>query len=169
MSNLAVWQGDYSVGNLAPKTFTWGDGEISNTDIEGNAKMDADKLVHRIYAPYTQPVGTDVITEDKIIHAARFAGTIVAIEFMPIQVPTDGNKYYFLGVEKSTGGGAWARIATFFVIQTTATNLTVLTADIYTASYVANDLFRVDCNAQGTTGSQGQGLIMNTIFDEDSA
>lgn len=171
MSNT-IWEGDHSVTNLKPKTFTWPDGQISDSDVQGQAGWSADKRVTRIHRTYRQASGTDVVTAKQIVHVARFAGTLTAVEIVPVAVPvTSGstNKYVIVAVEYDTGGGWLNALNGAVAITSNLTNLTALTPDIYYSSYSANDLFRVSITASGSVGTQAQGLCINLIFDENTA
>ncbi len=72
---------------------------ISNAMIEAGAAIAASKLVHRYNARHGQKGGTDVASETMGVHTFRAAGTIVAVEVVPLVAPTGGNKQFTVDVK----------------------------------------------------------------------
>lgn len=165
-----ICNGDWSFGG----NVTLPGSTITDDTIELAANIDADKLQHRHVVKYYQVAGTDVASQTAPIHIALADGLVRYVKIMPITVPSGGgvDKVYTVDIQKSTGAGAFATIlSSAYTINSSKVARTVYTATLDSAQddYSAGDSFQVVIAASGSTGSQGQGVIVAVYFDEDCA
>lgn len=142
---------------------------ITNAMIEDAAEIDVDKLQRRPTILYTQPAGSDVASETKIVHMVAAAGTIRKIRVRPGAAPAGGDKQYTVDVKKAAdGSGSFASVLDAVTTITSAdTGHTSQDADLVASPTVAaDDVLQIVVTASGSTGSQGQGLTVDILIDE---
>jgi hypothetical protein len=142
-------------------------GSITNTELATNAAIAASKAVHHFAKHYGQDNGADVASKTHLLHAAKTAGVLAAVEVAVSTAPTGGDKKFTVDVQKSTGGGAFATMLSAVVtIDSGKSNFSVTAGTISGASYAAGDILEVIVTASGSTGSQGQGLSVDAYLQE---
>lgn len=146
------------------------DATIKKEHVEASAGIEATKLQQQYRLGYAQAEGSDVVSETKPIDICLAGNVaIVAVEVCPITAPTGGDKQYTVDVEKSTGGGAFATVLSSVVtVSSSSTDRTVQAGTVSVTTAAQGDLFRVVVTASGSTGSQGQGLIVTLTIREDA-
>lgn len=167
MTNPSVFRGDIHIsGNLGMGSLTVPANSISDAAITG--RITATKLEHQHGVLYEQANGADVASETKMIHLARGAGTIVAVAIRPDTAPTGGDKQFTVDIQKAAdGSGTWATILSSAVtIDNTSVDDTVVAGTISTTTYSADDAFRAVITASGSTGSQGDGVVVKLWLRE---
>lgn len=151
-------------GNLSSSSFTPPSGSISNTAIAGNAQIDATKVVHQFPLFFSVKNGTAVTTTTELIHIARAAGTVVAIEVATPTPPTSSDTVV-IDLEKGSAAGAFASILTSpHTLNSSSVAKTVYSPTVSSAAYVDNNLFQVKLTV---SGSSCQGIIVTVWLREN--
>jgi len=144
---------------------------VVNATVASTAKVAHTKVQQRKVAQHIQVGGTDITAKTELVHIAYGAGTVLGVNVATITAPTGGDKAFTVDVKKSTGGGAVATILTGVVtINSTKTSLTTYAGTLSgTPTFIAGDLLEIVVAVSGSTGSQGQGLIVTIdLYDEGS-
>jgi hypothetical protein len=169
MSDSRLEGNVYVNGNLSAASVTIPPAAIKANHIEGNAGIEATKVVHQIPCHYRQVEGADVVSQSAPVHIAAAAATVVAVKVLTVTAPNGGNKLFTVDVKKSTGGGAYATILTGVItVDDAATDRQVLSGTLSgTPTLVAGDSLQVVIAASGSTGTQGQGVLVEVIVREN--
>lgn len=128
------------------------------------------KQIHRIDLHYQQADGTDVATDTQLMRICRGAGELLAVKVRPMTAPTGGDKQFTVDVKKAAeASGTFASMLNAVVtVDNTAVDDTVIDATLAaTPTTAAEDVIEVVVTASGSTGSQGQGLIVSLYYEED--
>ena len=154
-------------GTLSAKLFTPPDGSISNDAIAGAAGIEATKVVHQWTLPVRQSPGTAVVAATDLLHIARFAGEIVAIEAATATVATGADRTVTIDLQKSSSGGAFASVLTGgIVLDDGSTNRVPVAGTINSPDFVDGDLLQVVVAVAGSAGAQAQGLLVSVTLRE---
>lgn len=159
MRNLAVTEG-----------FSAPNGSITNAMLDSSEPIDGSKVQSRIHKQVYQPTGTDVVTTTTKLHLAYAAGEVVALQIRPRLAPTGGDKMYVVDLKKAAdGSNTYASVLSFVTtIAAGAADDTIVSATVAgSGAYDEGDEFDLIVTASGATGSQGQGLLIQTVFQED--
>lgn len=142
---------------------------ITNAAISSTADIDKDKLAHHQFSVKCfQEPGTDVVAQTAVVHVARKAGTIVAVQAAAVTAPAGGDKKTTIDLEVSTGGGAFASVlSAAFDIPNGGDDLTAYSGTISSASYAAGDLIEIVVTVSGSTGTQADGLVVTVTLAEE--
>ncbi len=141
---------------------------VDNAGVKTNAAIAATKLVARHAINYNQKNGTNVVAETKAVHLTRAAGTIQSIEAFPVVGPAGGDLKYTIDVQKSTGAGAFSTILTTPIdVVNGSVNRVQINAALASANFVDGDAFQVVVALSGSTGTQGQGVVLVINADEN--
>lgn len=147
-------------------------GSIKNAAFSSGAsdRLAASKVVHRFPLNYTQASGGDVATATALLHLAGAAGTIMGIEVRPITAPTGGDKNFTVDLQKAADAGSFATVLSgAMTIDSSSVDATkeTGTVDSSKAAYTAGTALQLVVTAGGTTGSQGQGVIITVYVEEN--
>lgn len=166
---ISTMRGDIAfVGECSFSDINLSAGCVSDSNVNGSAAIGAAKVIHQFPVSYDQAAGADVASQTRLVHIARGAGTLVEVQVTDSTAPTGGDKQYTVDVKKSTAGGAFASVLTSVVTRSAAdTSRVVESATITTASYIADDIYQVVVTASGSTGSQGQGVVVTLWLQEN--
>ena len=149
-------------------------GFVTNGNIENNPtnRIEAEKLIHRPDLHYSQAPGTDVVSETKLLRVCRGDGVLTQVAVRPSVVPAGGDKQYTVDVQLAAdGSNSWTSLLTGVVTISSADTghtrqLGTLVAD---PAVEDGDTIRIVITASGSTGSQGQGLVVSIGLEEQSA
>ncbi len=145
------------------------DGSISDDHVNAGAAIDADKLQHRHALNYAQADGSDVVTATQLLHVCRAAGMVVDVEARVTTAPTGGDKQFTVDIQKAVDGGSFSTILSA-VLTFGGSDNTLQTATLSgTPTLADGDALRVVITASGSSGSQGQGVVVTVNIDEDAA
>ncbi len=172
MANPSIVQGDLVVyGALSASSIDQPAGSIKNSHFSATAsdRLAASKAVHQFAVAAEQKNGTDAVSETRIVHIAKGAGTVVDFQAVADAVPASGDKAASIDLQKSTGGGAFATLLTTpIVLNSSDTNRTPNTGTLVgSPTYAAGDLLAVVVTVSGSTGSQAQGLCARAMVQEN--
>jgi len=145
---------------------------VDNADVASSAGILATKLQHQHIIPYSQADGSAVAAAIVPIYTCRGAtGTVVAFQVACVDSPSGGGDLKFTVDLKifDADTPAPASILTGVVdyVNDTADGV-VLAGTIDSASLVVGDSLMVVVAVSGSTGTQGQGLIVSTTVREDA-
>lgn len=158
-------------GHIACQSMSIPAGTIHGDDFASDADVEVEYLEHEHVAKYVQNEGSDVATQTQLIYTCKAAsgGLIRKLFITPSTAPTGGDKQFTVDVKKSTGGGAFATILSGVVTISSADTSRVqqdATSSVNTDTLVTGDILQIVITASGSTGSQGQGVLVEVVVDE---
>jgi hypothetical protein len=172
--------GDYVDGDLRVKGTVTAAGlnlqnaTITDAMIQAAANLAASKLEHQHAITYRQKTGADVVTETVDLHIARGnTGSVIGVDVVATTAPVGTgtpatDKKFTVNVLKGNQSTGFATVLTAVVtIDSTVANRQVVAASLVASpALAAGDTIRVVVTASGSTGSQGQGLVVNVNVRE---
>ena len=139
-------------------------------DLPANVEIPIAQAQHRNVKTYQQSPGADVAAATSYFYTAAASGTLSGVDVFVDTAPAGGDKHFTVDVKKSSGGGAFATVLTAVVnISSTTSTRSVTAATIASGPYSAGDTFQIVLTPAGSSGSQGQGLLVTGTFDEEPA
>jgi len=158
--------GAFSCQSLAIPPLTVTDAMIAAAAAIGTAKQ-----IHRYAVSYSQADGTAVAAAIVPVHVVRGAtGTIAAVEVSCMDAPSGGDLTFTVDVGIQAAGEALATVLTGVRTYPNATaDGTVLAATVDDGTLADGDTVAVTIAVSGSTGVQGQGLVVTIAIDEDPA
>lgn len=159
-------------GQLSATTMVIADSSVTNAKVSSAVadRIAAAKLISRQKIRYSQVNGTDVVAASIPVDILYGDATIVAVEVMPVTAPTGGDKAFTVDVQKSTGAGAYATVLSSVVtVNSSSTDRTLQAATLSVTATVDGDSLQVVVAVSGSSGSQGQGVVVTIITNEDPA
>jgi len=163
-------EGDlYVSGTVTPKLFTPPDGSIDNDAIASGDPIDADKLSNRHAQSYFQADGSDVAAAIVPIAVIRgTTGTLKSIEVSCVDAPSGGDKAFtvdLLVADETTPTPA-SVLSAPVSYSSTQSDCEVEAGTITSADLEVGDTLLVQVAVSGSTGTQGQGLVVTVTWDE---
>lgn len=144
---------------------------LTNTMVNTAANIDADKLEHRHHIGYDQAGGSDVVSATRMLYIARGSATIKKITARVTTAPTGGDKQFTVDVQKAANGSSsWSSLLSAVITFSSADSNNTKEDGTLIGSPVlsAGDALRVVITPSGSTGSQGQGVVVSIHVDESS-
>lgn len=128
----------------------------------------ASKVIHQYAVQYGQAGGTAVVAVTMGLHSSYKDGTIVAVQVTPLVAPTGGDKAFTVDVKKGNQAGAFASVLSAVVtVDNTKADRQVLSGSLSSTSLSAGDTLEVVIATSGTTGTQGQGVLVTVTIQEN--
>ncbi len=152
-------------------------GVLTNAMIASSAGVDADKLEHQHVLTYKQDDGTDIAAAIVPIYTVRGAtATIIECEVVCIDAPDGGDKHFTVDLKKCNEGSPSPATVLDTILDSDtygtgvseAADCEVGTAVISSATLAAEDTLVVVIAIAGSTGNQGQGLVVTVTLREDA-
>ena len=146
-------------------------GSFGNDDIEDATGIDSDKLEHRHGLNYKQDDGSDVVAAIVPIYLVKGAtATIKSIQVASVDAPEGGDKAFTVDLKKANEGTPTPAsvLSSVITIDSTVSDCEVKAGTISSASLVAGDTLLAVIAVSGSTGNQGQGVIVTVTIDEDA-
>ena len=172
MPSTNTIDGDLRVtGRLVPATFTPPAGAVDNAAVAASAGIVATKLQHQYIVTHTQKTGADVATQTEDVHIVHgLTGTVVGVDVACSTAPTGGDKAFTVNVHKGNQSTAFATILTGNISYSSSqANRQVVSGTLVGSPTLADgDTLRVIVTTSGSTGSQGQGLVVAITLREDA-
>jgi len=169
---ITTMPGDLVVsGTLTPGGFNPPAVSIGNAAIKAAAGIEATKLEHQYSLNYRQDDGAAVVAAIVPLTTIRgVAAEVVDIEVVCIDAPSGGDLTFTVDLGKSNAAiPAPATILTTPRTYPNATpDATVLVGSIDTAALAAGDTLVLTVAVSGSTGTQGQGLVVTVTVREDA-
>ena len=148
-------------GTLSAQTVNLPSSSVQNQHIIAAAGIDATKLQHQHALKYVQDGGTNVVSATVPLHVFRATAEIVGVEVVPIVAPDGGDLQYTVDVQKGNAGSAFATILTGVVtVDDSSVDRTPQEGTLSTTSAADGDTLQVVVTASGSTGTQGQGVLV---------
>ena len=146
-------------------------GSFGNADIKAAAGLATSKLDHRYLLVVAHNQWSRPIPETIVLHIARAAGSIVAVEASAQVAGTHATLGCTVDVHKSTAEGAFATVLSATIgldSAYAAREVVAATLDTSEVSLVDGDLVAVVITPTGTSATQPEGLTVVVTIDEDA-
>ncbi len=143
---------------------------IEDEDINPGANISTQKMIHRHLVQYGQADGAEVASATQLVHVARADGEVLSVEVRVSAAPAGGDKQYTVDVQRAAdGSGSWTSVLNAAITVDAAAGDDTLIAGVIPAdtTYEDGDALRVVVTASGSTGDQGQGLVVTINLNED--
>jgi len=172
MSATSTQAGNLHVaGTLSAASLTIPNGGVTNAHITSSAGLDATKLEHQHCIPYFQADGTDVAAATVPVYICRGAtAEIVAIQVSCVDAPSGGDKAFTVDLQKADEGTPTPAtvLSSTISYSSTQSDCEVEPGTISSADLITGDQLLVVVAVTGSTGTQGQGLVVNITIREDA-
>jgi len=142
---------------------------VGDDQIEEAADLDASKLEHQFPITYSQADGSDIVAAIVPIYTCRgTTAEVIDVEVVCIDAPEGGDKKFTVDIKKCDQSTPTpATILTAVVdYSSTQADCEVEVATISDADLTDGDTLVVVVAVSGSTGNQGQGLIVNVWIRE---
>lgn len=158
-------------GRLRTRFFTPPEQSIRNEAIASDAAVAATKLQHQHCLSYQQAGGTDVTDATHLLHIAAGDGALAGLSVRPVTAPTGGDKAYTVDLQKAVdGSNSWTSLLNapieISVAQSSADHTLQQAILAASPAYAAGDALRLVITTSGSTGSQGQGVLVTVTLRE---
>lgn len=155
-------------GTLSARTMSIPASAVGNSQIVASAGIAATKVVHQHAISHEQAGGTAVVAQTVAKHIFRGAAEIIAVEVVPLTVPTGGDLAYTVDVQKGNASSAFASILSSVVtVNSSSTTRTIQAGTITTDDAADGDTLQVVVAVSGSTGTQGQGFVVTIWVREE--
>jgi len=146
-------------------------GSFDDDAISSNAnkRIQSSKVVQRVDLNYQQADGVDVATASVLLRLCRGAGKLLDFQVRPTTAPTGGDKKYTVDLQKAADASAVysTLLDAPITVDNTSVNETKQQATLIASPVTAaGDAIKVIVTASGSTGSQGQGVIVTASYEE---
>jgi len=158
-------------GNLSVQTLTIPGGTVDDAAVKAAAGLSASKLQHQHCLTYSQADGSDVAAAIVPIYTVRgTSATIVAVEVVCVDAPSGGDKAFSVDLQKADEGTPTpATVLTGTIAYSqTQNDCEVEPGTIDSAGLVQGDTLLAVVAVSGSTGTQGQGLVVTVTVREDA-
>jgi len=166
-------EGDLHVrGRVTSETMTIPASTITDAMVASNAAIAATKQEHRFVINYSQADGSDVVAAIVPVYVVHgTTATLISVEVVCIDAPEGGDKTFTVDLKKcNVGSPAPATVLTGVIAYAAATPDCTIKAGTFSSTSLANDdTLVVAIAVSGSTGNQGQGLIVTVTLDEDAS
>lgn len=156
-------------GQLSCKEFVYPKESLDNSAVDPSAAIEATKLIHRHVARYYQAAGADVAAVVVPVHLFRGDATIVAVEAIPLTAPAGGDKAFAVDVKKGNQSTPPVTILSAPLAVSVAAGVSdreEVDGILAVTTAADGDFLEVVITVSGTTGTQGQGVLVTVWFDE---
>ncbi len=146
-------------------------GVILDTHIAASAGLSASKLQHQHALHYAQADGSDVVSVIVPVYLCRgVTATIIDIEVSCIDSPSGGDKKFTVDLKiADEGTPAPATVLSAVIDYANGTgDCEVLVGTISSVGLVAGDMLILEITVSGSTGAQGQGVVVSVNVREDA-
>ncbi len=168
----SIHRGDLLVqGTLSATTFSPPAASIGNAAIKSDAAIDASKLEHQHSLTYRQDDGSDIVAAIVPIHTVRgVSGVIIDVEVTCIDAPDGGDKAFSVDLKKCSQASPSPASVLSAVVDFTASeaDCEVVTGTVTTTALLDGDTLVVVVAVSGSSGNQGQGLLVTATIREDA-
>jgi hypothetical protein len=156
-------------GRIIPAGINYPKEQLDDAAVKPGANVQATKLLHRFTLGHHQKGGTAVVAETAGLHVFRTAGTIEAVEVVPLAAPTGGTLAFTVDVKKGNQSTGFASILSAPVtIDNTKADREVIPGTVTTSAAADGDTLEVVVAVTGSTGTQGQGFVLTVTVREEA-
>lgn len=166
--------GDLHVtGALTANEVQLPDATVSNADVEAAAGIDATKLEHQFPLTYKDDETAVKSNTAPIYTVNGNSATIIdtTIDVVCLTAPTGGDKQFTVELKKCNAGDTSPDtvLSSPITIDDAVADCEVTEGTVNSPSLSAGDTLVIEVVASGSTGTQGQGLIVTVTLREDAA
>jgi len=170
---MSTFRGDLFVaGELRSSSLVIPDATIVDADVALSAGIKAVKLEHQFGIGYSQADSGDVVSETLPIHTVRGVNaSVVGFDVIVISPPAGGgDKKFTVDIKKASEASPSpvSILASPITVDDTKAAFQVVNTDITSPLLIAGETLEVVVTTSGSTGSQGQGVIVTTTIREDA-
>jgi len=161
----------YVNGHLRSQTFTPPVASITNVSIVAGAGIEASKLQHQHALDYKQGDGSDIVAAIVPLHVVRGAtGLVIDVEVVAQTAPTGGDLAFTVDVQTASEASPSpvSVLSSVITVDATKADYEVVSGTISNADLAVDETILVVIAVSGSTGSQGQGLIVTITIREDA-
>jgi len=161
----------YIKGTFRADTISLNDGEVGDDNVEAGAGIAASKLEHQHVIRYSQADGSDIVAATVPVYTVRGStAEIIGVEVVCVDAPEGGDKAFSVDLHKADEGTPTpATVLTGTIAySSTQSDCEVEAGTIDSADLVEGDTLLVIVAVSGSTGNQGQGLVVNVHVREDA-
>ena len=158
-------------GTLSATTVNLPDATVTAADVLGAAGIEATKLQHQHCITYWQDDGTDVAAAIAPVYTCRgVTATVVAIEVVCVDAPSGGDKAFTVDLHVADEGTPTPAtiLSGTIAYSSTQSDCEVEPGTVSSGSLVVGDSLLVIVAVSGSTGTQGQGLVVTVTIREDA-
>lgn len=162
-----IFQDDVSfTGNFYPPSAAITNSHFSS---DANNRLAVAKMIHRLTPTYTVGPTTTVAAGTFNIHLAHGAGTIIGVNIRPQTSPTGGDLAYTVDVKRAVDASSTYNtiLSGVVTISSADTSQTKQIGTLASTTFAAGDAFQVVIAVSGSTGTQGLGLLVTLLLDEN--
>lgn len=160
------------IGNFSCTTMTVPDATVDDDAVKPAAGIQATKLQHQHAIKYHQADGSDVAAAIVPIHVVRgVSATIVAVEVVCLDAPDGGDKTFTVDLQKcNEGSPSPASVLSAAISYSVGSthDAEVHDGTISSPTLADGDTLVVEVAVSGSTGTQGQGLVVTVTLREDA-
>jgi hypothetical protein len=173
--DFSINSGQSFIKDLTVTTLRGLTGIVTNAMVSASAAIAASKLVNRVLAEYNVADGTNVAAtggDGVPVYTCTQAGgaTLKSVNVVCPDAPSGGDLKFTVDVKKADAGAAAATMLTAVVdYSATQTDYEQEVAAITTSTIDFGDTLLVVVAVSGSTGTQGQGLIVQLEIEEAGA
>lgn len=152
-------------------TVTLPEGQVTDDNIEPDAKINASKVVHQFPVSYRQAPGSAVVADTVDLLITRGLGQLLQLTAaINGAIATGADRTVTIDLLKSTGAGAFASVLSGggIVLDDDSVLRTAEAATFSDDDHIAGDLYRLTVAVAGAAGAQGEGLIVTLWKTEES-
>lgn len=169
-------EGEGFISTLVCNTITIGTASITDANVVAGTGIAASKLEHRVHAKYVVADGTTVAATSgdgvPIYVCTKTGGaTIKSVSVICPDAPSGGDLTFTVDVKYANDTPTAATtILTGVVTYPNATSdYTVKTGTLAVTALASGDMLLAVVAVSGSTGTQGQGLLVQVEIDEEPA
>lgn len=158
------------VGTLTPQALNCPAGAIDDKAVKAAAGIEATKLQHQHTLLYQQPDGADITAAVIPLWIVRGqCATVVDVEVFCSVAPAGGDKQFSVDLQRCKQGDVKTSIlAAPIVYSASKADHEIAKGTISIPGLVDNQALLVVIGVSGSTGAQGQGLLVTVTVREDA-
>jgi hypothetical protein len=141
--------------------------------VSASAAIAAAKIIHEIVVPYFQADGADIAATAFIpLITINGAGcTLISADVVCIDAPEGGDKKFTVDVKTCTQASPTPASILYEPVEydNTKADCEIATGVITSGDIADNTTVGIDVDVSGSTGNQGQGLIVTLTFQKQAA
>lgn len=158
-------------GTLTPKVFNPPAGSIDDNAVKAAAGVAASKLQHQHVLTYRQDDGSDIVAAIVPLWIVRgVASTVVDIDVACIDAPSGGDKAFSIELKKCNQGSPTPAtiLSAPVAYSSSQADCEVEEGTISSPTLADGYILVLEVAVSGSTGIQGQGLIVTVTVREDA-
>ncbi len=163
-------EGDLFVnGNLRATSMTLPPNTVQDANVPDGAGIKATKLEQQYELKYGQDDGSDIVAATSSIHVVRgVSGLVVEVEVVSQTAPTGGDKQFTVDVltASQAAPSPSSVLQAVITVDSAIADYEVVQGIVDAGTLADGDTIIVVVTPSGSTGSQGQGLVVTVTIRE---